>query len=47
MTLGKFAGTVRGCQGELKAIGDVLEAIVNSDAGHGNPVFKVNNALNA
>jgi hypothetical protein len=45
MTLSEFARTVSGCQGELEAIRNVLEAIVNSDAGHGSPVGKVKNAL--
>jgi hypothetical protein len=40
MPLCEFARTIGCGQREFEAIWDVIEAIVNSDAGHGVPVSK-------
>jgi hypothetical protein len=34
VTLAQHAGTVSGGQNQLKAVGDLFQAIFNSDAGH-------------
>jgi hypothetical protein len=34
VALAQHAGAVGGCQNKLKAVGDLFQAIFNSDAGH-------------